>query len=92
MHVCPEQTGRIKFDIMLRTWKVASQQCQSYDWEKSSTGVCMGIPEDGIYVAIGPQAWRLGNKLGDEMWDLKSTGIFLISIRGQDSDVFMLKF
>ncbi|GBO00736.1 hypothetical protein AVEN_34922-1 [Araneus ventricosus] len=24
--------------ILLRTWKVASQQCQSYGWEESFTG------------------------------------------------------
>ncbi|GBO17522.1 hypothetical protein AVEN_43107-1 [Araneus ventricosus] len=30
--------------ILSRAWEVASQQCSSSVWEKSSTGVCMGIP------------------------------------------------
>ncbi|GBM44817.1 hypothetical protein AVEN_139647-1 [Araneus ventricosus] len=28
--------------ILLQTWKVASQQCESYGWEESFTGVSMG--------------------------------------------------
>ncbi|GBN38020.1 hypothetical protein AVEN_231182-1 [Araneus ventricosus] len=28
--------------IVLQTWKVASQQCESYGWEESFTGIGMG--------------------------------------------------
>ncbi|GBO38251.1 hypothetical protein AVEN_76956-1 [Araneus ventricosus] len=39
---CTLTTLADAFYILLQTWKVASQQCESYGWEESFTGISMG--------------------------------------------------
>ncbi|GBM37478.1 hypothetical protein AVEN_263151-1 [Araneus ventricosus] len=52
---------------------------QGYVWECQGNGT------------IDPRPWRLGDKIcdfGDEMWDLKTTGIFLISLLGVEIRIY----
>ncbi|GBM89869.1 hypothetical protein AVEN_111819-1 [Araneus ventricosus] len=37
----------MKRGAVLQTWKVASQQCESYGWEESFTGIKSEIPITG---------------------------------------------
>ncbi|GBN55887.1 hypothetical protein AVEN_427-1 [Araneus ventricosus] len=66
----------ISSKILLQTWEVASQQCESYGWEESFTVISMGwFPDLGD---------KLGDKVGDEIWDLRGAGIFSISLLGEE--------
>ncbi|GBN76374.1 hypothetical protein AVEN_100961-1 [Araneus ventricosus] len=70
--------------IMLQTWKVASQQCESYGWDR------LFIYRDKYGLASSSHVWfpdlgdNLGDKFGDEIWDLKGAGIFSIFLLGEE--------
>ncbi|GBM63441.1 hypothetical protein AVEN_166534-1 [Araneus ventricosus] len=64
--------------ILLQTWKVASQQCESYGSEESFTGMT-----GSSHVWSPALGDHLGYKFGDEIWDLKGDGIFSISLLGK---------
>nr|GBO09877.1 hypothetical protein AVEN_34255-1 [Araneus ventricosus] len=70
----------LNFDIniLLQTWKDASQQCESYGWVESFTGVRWGTGCSRIWTP------DLGDKFGDEIWNLKGVGIFSISLLGEE--------
>ncbi|GBN24472.1 hypothetical protein AVEN_142965-1 [Araneus ventricosus] len=68
--------------IVLQTWKVASQQCESYGWEERFTGMT-----DSSHVWTPDLGDKLGDHLGDfggEIWDLKGAGIFSISLLAEE--------
>ncbi|GBN27078.1 hypothetical protein AVEN_158765-1 [Araneus ventricosus] len=63
--------------ILLQTWKVASQQCESYGWEESFTGKYGMTSSSHVWLP------DLGDKFGDEIWYLKGAGIFSIFLLGE---------
>ncbi|GBM44827.1 hypothetical protein AVEN_139655-1 [Araneus ventricosus] len=70
--------------ILLQTWKVASQQCESYGWEESFTGVSMRLrtaaTSGPLTLATNLATWQKFGDFVDEIWNLKGAGIFFISL------------
>ncbi|GBM04237.1 hypothetical protein AVEN_41047-1 [Araneus ventricosus] len=88
----PDDSLGIK-SILLRSWKVDSQQFYSYGWEDSSRGYgweCRGYgamyPDLGV--KPGDQFSDKVDDFGDEMWNLRSTEIFLISLLGAEIRIY----
>ncbi|GBM75435.1 hypothetical protein AVEN_147543-1, partial [Araneus ventricosus] len=67
--------------ILLQTWKVASQECESYGWEEFNSGKYEMT--DSSHVLIPDYGDKLGDKFSDKIWDLKGAGIFSIFPLGE---------
>ncbi|GBM23624.1 hypothetical protein AVEN_117377-1 [Araneus ventricosus] len=72
--------------ILLQTWKVASQQCESYGWEESFRGFFYSshvwTPDFGD--KLGDHLCDKFGDFGEEIWDLKGAGIFSISLLAEE--------